>query len=256
MPVRVVRRGVDQGDARRRARRARAARWTSHAVVHAVARRSRARETRAWTRPRAAVRGRPGRRRRAIGAMLGFVRCPRRRSPPARRLPLRGRPRGCSPRSPSRGPGSGLRTWTRRAPLRRRRTISSSRRRLYVPTDVRTLCRVTCSRPQYFTMHTPLFRSWSEACSFGTAAKRARVATGLLALASAAMFAAWAREAAPEVPFRDRDPRVPLPAGADVPVPLARRERGPHVASASSRPRGRGAAAAWTGRSSRRRSRR
>lgn len=71
---------------------------------------------------------------------------------------------------------------------------------LYVPTDVNPLPGYVLG-PKYFTTHTPLFPIVIRACSFGIGyAQGLALATVLLALASAAMFAAWAREAAPEVP--------------------------------------------------------
>ena len=55
--------------------------------------------------------------------------------------------------------------------------------------------------PKYFTAHTPLFPAVIRACALVLGYPRGlALATLLLALASAAMFAAWAREAAPEVP--------------------------------------------------------
>ncbi len=71
---------------------------------------------------------------------------------------------------------------------------------LYVPTDVNPLPGYVLG-PKYFTMHTPLFPVVIRVCSLGIGLTRGlAVATILLALASAVMFAVWAREAAPEVP--------------------------------------------------------
>jgi hypothetical protein len=70
----------------------------------------------------------------------------------------------------------------------------------YVPTQTNPLPGYALG-PKYFTTHTPLFPAVIRACSFGLGyARGLALATVLLALASAAMFAAWAREAAPEVP--------------------------------------------------------
>jgi hypothetical protein len=70
----------------------------------------------------------------------------------------------------------------------------------YVPTQANPLPGYALG-PKYFTMHTPLFPIVIRACSFGLGyARGLALATVLLALASAAMFAAWAHEAAPEVP--------------------------------------------------------
>jgi hypothetical protein len=71
---------------------------------------------------------------------------------------------------------------------------------LYVPTRENPLPGYALS-PKYFAVHPPLYPLVLRACSvFGGYVNGFFVATGLLALASAAAFAAWAREAAPEVP--------------------------------------------------------
>ena len=70
---------------------------------------------------------------------------------------------------------------------------------LYVPTETNPLPGYVL-HPKYFAMHTPLFPLVIRACSLGVGYETGlAVATILLALASAAVFALWAREAAPEV---------------------------------------------------------
>ena len=70
----------------------------------------------------------------------------------------------------------------------------------YVPTQANPLPGYVLG-PKYFTMHTPLFPIVIRACAVFLGYPRGlALATLLLAAASAAMFAAWAREAAPEVP--------------------------------------------------------
>lgn len=72
-------------------------------------------------------------------------------------------------------------------------------RTLYVPTPVNPLPGYALS-PKYFAVHPPLYPIVLRACSvFGGYANGLYVATALLALASAAAFVLWAREAAPEV---------------------------------------------------------
>jgi hypothetical protein len=71
---------------------------------------------------------------------------------------------------------------------------------LYVPTTSNPLPGYALG-PKYFTAHTPLFPIMIRACSLGIGyARGLALATVLLALGSAAMFAAWAREATPEIP--------------------------------------------------------
>ncbi len=70
----------------------------------------------------------------------------------------------------------------------------------YVPTAVNPLPGYVLG-PQYFTAHTPLFPVVIRAAAALVGYERGlAVATAVLALASAVMFAAWAREAAPEIP--------------------------------------------------------
>jgi hypothetical protein len=69
----------------------------------------------------------------------------------------------------------------------------------YVPTETNPLPGYVL-HPKYFATHTPLFPLVIRACSLGTGYETGlAVATILLALASAAVFALWAREAAPEI---------------------------------------------------------
>ena len=71
---------------------------------------------------------------------------------------------------------------------------------LYVPTAENPLPGYVLG-PKYFTAHTPLFPLVIRACALGLGYPRGlALATLLLAAASAAVFVAWAREAAPEVP--------------------------------------------------------
>jgi hypothetical protein len=71
---------------------------------------------------------------------------------------------------------------------------------LYVPTQANPLPGYALD-PKYFTVHPPLYPIVIRACSLGIGyARGLALATVLLALASAAMFAVWSREAAPEVP--------------------------------------------------------